>query len=138
MKFRVEDNTYRGQVSAYGDQTAGVTWVSDKPCDPTFGVANKLVEHEGDLNFVVARNAADSPQLRATPAYASTPQLRGNHCYYLAYENAKFGTPMDVNYISTAPDLCTAGCYYLAMEFRHLLAGATLGPQARIPGLTLP
>jgi hypothetical protein len=152
VKVKLEENTYRGRLSAYGDADVGVAWISDKPCDATFAETSSLIawglHGGGSLDFVVAKDAADSQKLKTDPTYAGyakTPQLRGGHCYYLAFENTDYTYPskFDATYITTAKDECGASgngtCYYLAMDFGHLLHDITSGQVFAgnvIPGLT--
>jgi hypothetical protein len=152
VKFQTEADTYLGKVSAYGDNTGGLAWISDKPCDPTFAVTNHLVvygNHGGGTNlFVVARNDADAATLHTNPAYTSyknVPQLRGGGCYYAVFQNtaqAPTGAP-DVSYINTVAEACgnESGCYYLAFDMGprlhtftnqtiagNVISGLTVGP----------
>ena len=152
VKVQLEENTYLATLSAYGDNSGGVAWISDQPCDATFAEKEKLASWGahggGTLDFVVAKDEASAQKLKTDPAYASyakTPQLRGGHCYYLAFENtAGFPAALpDVTYISTAADDCgesgNGTCYYLAMDFSHRLHDITSGQLASgkvIPGLT--
>jgi hypothetical protein len=133
VKFKTDANTYFGRVSAYGDNSGGVGYVSDKPCDPTFAVANKLAVYGnhggGSIDFVVARNASDAQALKTSPQYANyknMPQLQGGACYYAVFENVNmWPQPLDVNFLQTIGDDCGSNydgsCYYLAFDFGHLL-----------------
>lgn len=150
-KVQLEENTYIAKLSAYGDSVGGVAWIGDKPCDATFAADNKLTiwgNHGGGmLLFAVVKDDTDAQKLKTDPAYssyASLPQLRGGHCYYLAFENTSgFPTALDAAYISSSADDCGAGgdgtCYYLAMDFGHRLHDITSGQLIAgnvIPGLT--
>jgi hypothetical protein len=152
VKFQVEENTYRARLSTSGDSptTSGHTWISDQPCDAQFAIDNQLVTwgaHGGGmLLFNVVKNDADANTLKTDPKYLDqTPQLRGGHCYYLAFENLD-GVPQSAitaDYIATAGDNCGANgdgtCYYLAMDFLHYLHDITTGQVVAgnvIPGLT--
>jgi len=135
VKVKLEANTYWGRISAYGDSSSGVAWISDKPCDATFAEANKLTIYGnnggGVLNFVVVRNAQDAVTIQTNSQYATyktMPQLQGGACYYVSFENVSTyptGGVADANFIATAGDDCGANsggtCYYLAMDFNHLL-----------------
>jgi hypothetical protein len=149
VKFQVENDTYRGRIAAYGDNTGGVEWISDSPSDPTFATSNKLVMYGnhggGTIDFVVVRDDADAVALRADPTYGYLPQLRGGHCYYAMFENAiEWPTyPATNAYFSTATDLCGTDtdpeCYYLAFDMGHRLhtfSGQTYGGNV-IPGFTV-
>ncbi len=152
VKFQLEENTYRGQISAYGDSSAGIAWISDDPCDASFAVTNQLVAYGthggGPLGFIVVKDDADQQLIENDSnyaQYASTPQLRGGHCYYVAFENvAGFPpTPLTASYFGSAGDDCGASgdgtCYYLAMDFGHRLHDIVSGQLISgnvIPGLT--
>jgi hypothetical protein len=151
VKFQLEANTYLARLSAYGDTTAGLAWISDQPCDATFAVNEKLVawgaHGGGTLFFNVAKNDADATTLKTDPAYAAyhqNPLLRGGHCYYLAFENTAGVPPSPItpDYFTTADDCGVSGdgtCYYLAMDFLHYLHDFTSGQVVAgnvIPGLT--
>jgi hypothetical protein len=140
VKFRTDSYTYWGRVSAYGDSSAGVAWISDSPCDPTFAVDNQAIgfgiHGGGSIDFVVARDDVDADRLRNESPYregfAHTPLLRGGHCYYLGFENTDYvpPQPFTVDFFSSTPDTCghtlpdgsyDPSCYYLAMDFSHYL-----------------
>jgi len=151
VKFKTEDASYRGRISAYGDSQGGVTWISDDPCDAAFGVANKLVSWSnhggGSLDFLVVRKS-DEPKLDTDPTLASwakSPRLYAGHCYYVSFENTtdEFPSLIDKSYIETIGDDCGVSgdgtCYYLAMDFGHLLHDIGTGQLIAgnvIPGLT--
>ncbi len=151
VKFRVDENTYLGRLSAYGDASGGMVWISDKPCDETFAIDNKLViwgnHGGGTLHFDVTRNASDASRLRTDPAYAAhknTPQLQGGHCYYAAFENTDtFPTSIDSS-LWSSPDTCGesnggTSCYYLAFDMFHYLTDPISGNRmggSVIAGLT--
>ncbi len=63
VKFKTDSNSYVAGISAYGDNSGGVTWISDVPCAPEFAVDAGLVVYGnkggGSLNFVVLRDAVD-------------------------------------------------------------------------------
>lgn len=152
VKFRTEANTYRGRVSAYGDSSGGIAWVSDSPTDATFALQNHLVGYEvhggGSLDFIVVKDDADANKIATDPAFASdrnTPKLRGDHCYYLGFENVASlpPSPLTTAFWSTADDCGTStggtSCYYLAMDLTHYLHVPTTGQIMAgnvIPGLT--
>lgn len=141
VKFRTEAASYFGRISVGADSTAGMTWISDTPTDATFAVQHKLVTYgthgDGMIDFVVVKDDADALRIATEPAFASlrsSPQLRGDHCYYVAFENVA-GTPanpLTSSYFATAPDDCgalngTPDCYYLAFDFNHRLHETTQG-----------
>lgn len=142
VKFKTEDNNYRGRISAYGDSKGGAAWISDKPCDPTFAFASKLAAWSGagggDLSFVVARNETDAQALKA--AYPADPQLLGGHCYYIVFENTDYPSAgLDANFLNTATDPCSPDCWYLAFDFNHFLHnldGQTVAGNV-LPGFTI-
>ena len=152
-KFRTEAASYHGRISAYGDAHAGVAWISDDPCDAAFGAANELVVWSqgggGMLTFVVVRDE-DEAKLDSDPAlaaWAKNARLRADHCYYVAFENTTTVPPTayDESYVESVGDDCGATgdgtCYYLAMDFNHLLHSVTSGQLVAgnvIPGLTMP
>lgn len=149
-KIRTDKNTYVGRVAAYGDNSGGIAWVSDRPDDVTFAVQHKTatygVHGGGTIFFVVVDGAADAQRIATDPAFAtykSFPQLESDHCYYVGFENTQ-GYPQNVDAsFWSSPDDCGANgdgtCYYLAFDFFHLLydpsSGKTLGGSV-IPGLT--
>lgn len=131
VKFRTEANTYLGKVSAYGDSTGGIAWISDDPNNPKFAIDGKLVVYGnhggGTIDFTVARNASDAMTLKSDPKWSWMPQLQGDHCYYAMFENVD-SWPMsaiDSNFITMSGDDCGANsngvCYYLAFDMGHLL-----------------
>ncbi|HMR08866.1 MAG TPA: hypothetical protein PKA88_23965 [Polyangiaceae bacterium] len=135
VKFKTEDASYFGRISAYGDSVAGVAWISDQVCDAAFAENKKLIalgtKGGGSLTFVVVRDA-DVAKLESDSALASVakePRLRAGHCYYVAFENvtSAFPSVVNENYIETIGDECGASgngtCSYLAMDFNHLLHG---------------
>lgn len=152
VKFQLEENTYFARLSAYGDSSSGLAWISDQPCDATFAVNEKLVAWEvhggGTMLFNIAKNDADANTLKTDPdyaAYSQNPMLRGGHCYYLAFENVAGVPPFPItpDYFTTATDDCGVNgdgtCYYLAMDFQHYLHDITSGQVVAgnvIPGLT--
>jgi hypothetical protein len=155
VKFRVEDNTYFGRVSAGGNSTGGTAWIATDPCDPSFAIQSGLVTWSGMgggmLDFVVARNDDDAQKLHLDPAYeawSKTPQLKGQHCYYAVFENTSQppSVPATVDWFTTVPDDCgsvnnTPDCYYLAIDMSHLLhdpSNGTVVQSAIIPGLSNP
>jgi hypothetical protein len=150
-KFRVEANTYLGRISAYGDSTGGIAWISDSPSDPSFAVQHHTLVYGthggGSIGFVVVENDAAATAIATNPAYAlykSMPQLRGDHCYYAGFENVETypTTAIDTSFWSSA-DNCGASsggvCYYLAFDFSHFLhqplTGNVMGGNV-IAGLT--
>ncbi len=147
VKFRTENDTYSGRISAYGDNTGGVAFISDKPCDATFAIANRTVTYGntggGMLLFKVARNAADAQTLKSDPKFYNPSILEADHCYYAVFQNT--GQPpssaVDLTFINTAPEQCgnELGCYYLAFDMGHRLhdfSGRTVAGNV-IPGLTV-
>ncbi|NMB75046.1 MAG: hypothetical protein GYA21_07940 [Myxococcales bacterium] len=141
VKIRLEENTYMGRVSAYGDSTAGVAWIADAPCDPSSALEDPPlvafgVHGGGSIDFVVAKNDADAERLRSDPEYRDrfrwSPILRGGRCYYAGFENTDYVTPnpLTAEWFATTPDTCgytdpegnwVPACYYLAFDFGHLL-----------------
>jgi hypothetical protein len=155
VKLRLEPNTYLGRLTATGDTTPGATWISREPCSAADAFASGLAAYGntsgGMLLFTVVRDDTDAETLRSDPAYAprygQTPQLRGGHCYYFVFENVgPYPDPFDLAYVSTSPDWCfdiegNPTCWYLAMDFFHLLHDPTTGAVASgaiIDGLTQP
>lgn len=146
VKFQTESDTYLGSIDAYGDNSGGVAWISDKPCDPTFAIANKSaiygVRGGGNMRFVVARNDADAQKVKADPNLFDPTVLKGGHCYYAAFENTQeYPTTLDVSFIENAPESCgnEQGCYYLAFDMGHRLHdfdGHTFGGKV-LPGYTV-
>jgi hypothetical protein len=154
VRFRTEAASYLGHIDAYGDTTPGAAWISDAPCDATFAVAQRLVAWGntggGHLSFVVVKDDADATRLDTEPALAAwrtNPRLRGDRCYYVAFENTDSTPPFPVtaDYLATSADTCGVdpdySCYYLAIDFGHLLHDPTSGVTFAgnvIPGLTSP
>jgi hypothetical protein len=148
VQFQVENDTYLGRISAYGDSVGGLAWISDSPTDPTFAITNQTMAYGGhgggDMSFVVARNDTDALALKADPKYSGTPQLRGGQCYYVAFENADYPeTTITTSFFTSAVDGCGSGadptCYYLAFDFDHrlhALDGTTVAG-AVMPGYTI-
>ncbi len=143
-KFKTEEDSYRGAISAYGDSVGGLAWISDQPCDPSFALSERHVlwgaKGGGMLSFVVARDDAAASALAA--AYPG-PQLRGGHCYYAAFENTSYPQgAIDPGFFTTAADPCgnrdNPTCSYLAFDFNHRLHGldgGTIGGNV-LPGFT--
>ena len=152
VKVALEANSYLGTISAYGDNVGGTAWITDKPCDATFGVERRLVVYGnqggGAINFVVVRDEADAQKLATDPTlkgqWGAMPQLSGGHCYYAEFENTDYpATAVTADFLATSADPCgnanVPSCYYLAFDFAHYLHDPTSGVliQGRvIPGLT--
>jgi hypothetical protein len=149
VKFRTEEDSYRGRISAYGDGTAGVAWISDDPCDAAFAGENRLTAYGnhggGSILFVVARN--DDDAARMATDFPRDPQLRGGRCYYAVFQNVAESptTAVDEAFIESASpsDGCgtadSASCYYLAFDMAHrlhALDGTTYAGNV-IPGYTI-
>ncbi|MBK6691537.1 MAG: hypothetical protein IPG50_04945 [Myxococcales bacterium] len=150
VKFRTEANSYAGRVTASGDSSGGIAWISDSPCGPAFAVANRLVTFEvhggGSLNFLVVKDAADAQKIATDPALASwrsSPKLKGDTCYYAGFQNSTHPTfPIGESAWDLTDDCGAstggASCYYLAMDFAHYLHPFSGGIMAGnvIAGLT--
>lgn len=150
VKIRTNKNTYVGRVAAYGDNSGGVAWVSDRPDDVSFALQHHTVAYGvhggGTIFFVVVDGAADAQRIATDPAYATyktLPQLASDHCYYVGFENTQdYPQTLDASFWNT-PDDCGANgdgtCYYLAFDFFHLLDDPTSGQRmggSIIAGLT--
>jgi hypothetical protein len=146
VKFRTENNTYGGRISAYGDNTGGLAWISDKPCDASFAFAEKTIvwggAGGGDIPFAVARNTADTQVLKTDPKFFNPSILKGDHCYYAVFQNTgEVPTKVDLDWVNTVPEACgnASGCFYLSFTFAHFLHlfDGTTVTAAVIPGLTI-
>jgi hypothetical protein len=152
VKIALEDNSYLGTVSAYGDNVGGTAWITDQPCDAAFAVDHKLVAYGnhggGSIDFVVVQSDADAQKIANDPTLkaqlGAMPQVFGGRCYYAEFENTDWPTgPVTADFFATTADSCgndtDPSCYYLAFDFGHLLHDPTSGDlfQGRvIQGLT--
>ena len=146
VKFKTEANTYQGRISAGGDASGGVFYISRDPCDPSSAIANKTAvwgsKGGGLIGFAVANDAADAAALKAMNN--TSPQLKGGYCYYAVFQNTA-SVPqgvVDKAFIENSGDDCGAStggvCYYLTFDMTHYLhtfSGQVMAGNV-IPGLT--